>query len=147
MRHQKLSKRLSRSTAPRRALLSNLVKSLFVHERIQTTLPKAKVASSFAERLITLAKRKDLASQRRAARFLVDVGVVKKLFRDIGPRFLDRQGGYTRVIRLGRRPGDRAYMAILELVNRSEPPKPQEGNEGKEEKAKGKKELAEAKAS
>lgn len=144
MRHREISGRLSRATAPRIALLRNLVKSLFLHERIQTTLPKAKVASSFAERMITLAKKKDLASQRRAARFLVDLGIVKKLFKEIGPRFLDRQGGYTRVIRLGRRPGDRAFMAILELVNRSVVVKPEEG---KEEKAKSKKELAEAKAS
>jgi large subunit ribosomal protein L17 len=120
MRHRKLSKKLSRPTAHRRALLSNLVKSLFEHERITTTLPKAKVASGVAERMITLAKVKNLASQKRAVSFLGHPGIVKKLFKEIGPRFLDRQGGYTRVIRLGRRPGDRAFMAILELVNKAE---------------------------
>ena len=144
MRHRKLSKKLSRPTAPRRALLSNLVKSLFEHERITTTLPKAKVASGVAERMITLAKAKNLASQRRAVRFLGHPGIVKKLFKDIGPRFLDRQGGYTRVIRLGRRPGDRAFMAILELVHKSEATLSKE--ESKKE-AKSKKKVEEAKAS
>jgi large subunit ribosomal protein L17 len=142
MRHRKLSKKLSRPTAHRRALLSNLVKSLFEHERITTTLPKAKVASGVAERMITLAKVKNLASQKRAVSFLGHPGIVKKLFKEIGPRFLDRQGGYTRVIRLGRRPGDRAFMAILELVNKAEIPISKEPV--KETKGKKKAEVAKA---
>ena len=142
MRHRKLSKKLSRPTAHRKALLSNLVKSLFEHERITTTLPKAKVASGVAERMITLAKVKNLASQKRAVSFLGHPGIVKKLFKEIGPRFLDRQGGYTRVIRLGRRPGDRAFMAILELVNKAEIPISKEPV--KETKGKKKAEVAKA---
>ena len=142
MRHRKLSKRLSRPTAHRKALLSNLVKSLFEHERITTTLPKAKVASGVAERMITLAKVKNLASQKRAVSFLGHPGIVKKLFKEIGPRFLDRQGGYTRVIRLGRRPGDRAFMAILELVSKAEIPISKEPV--KETKGKKKAEVAKA---
>jgi len=142
MRHRKLSKRLSRPTAHRKALLSNLVKSLFEHERITTTLPKAKVASGVAERMITLAKVKNLASQKRAVSFLGHPEIVKKLFKEIGPRFLDRQGGYTRVIRLGRRPGDRAFMAILELVSKAEIPISKEPV--KETKGKKKAEVAKA---
>lgn len=145
MRHRKLSGKLSRTTAHRKSLLMNLVRSLLEHERICTTLPKARVASSYADRMITLAKRKDLSSERKAVDFLTDRTVVKKLFKEIGPRFQDRNGGYTRVIRLGRRPGDRAFMAILELVNRT-----QEEVTGevpaKEAKADKKKEKAEAKA-
>ena len=142
MRHRKMSGKLSRPTAHRRALLMNLVKGLFERERITTTLPKARVASSFAERMITLAKRKDLSAQRQAVRFLVDRGIVRKLFKEIGPRFQDRQGGYTRVIRLGRRMGDRAYMAILELVSRAPEVVPVESKQ----EAKSKKKLEEAKA-
>ena len=116
MRHRKLSKRLSRNTSHRRALLANLVKSLIKHDRLETTLAKAKVASRMADRMVSLAKAKTLHSQRMATRFLTDQGVVKKLFREVGPRFTTRSGGYTRVIRLGTRSGDRASMAVLEWV-------------------------------
>ncbi len=144
MRHRKLSKRLSLSTAHRQALISNMVKSLIQYERITTTLPRAKVIATWAERMITLAKRQDLWSQRQAVAFLTDRELVKKLFREIGPRFKDRQGGYTRVIRLDRRPGDRAYTAILEWVSRPAPAPEVAPEEAK--KTKGKKLLAESKA-
>ena len=143
MRHRKLSKRLSRPTAHRKALVSNLVKSLFEYERICTTLPKAKVASSFADRMITLAKKKDLAAIRKAISFLGDKDLVKKLFKEIGPRFQDRKGGYTRVIRLDRRPGDRAFMAVLELVSLSQKtPSSEEAQKQTKTKKKGKTEEA-----
>ncbi|MBI1884001.1 MAG: 50S ribosomal protein L17 [Chlamydiae bacterium] len=142
MRHQKLSKRLSLPTKHRRALLANLVKNLFRHERIQTTLLRAKVASRFADRMITLAKRKDLHAERQAARFLTDRGIVKRLFKEIGPRFQARHGGYTRVIRLDRRVGDRAFMALLELVDHTFQPPAQPSKEARK-----KEKLEEAKAS
>jgi large subunit ribosomal protein L17 len=145
MRHRKLSSKLSRTTAHRKALLMNLVRSLLEHERICTTLPKARVASSYADRMITLAKKKDLSSERKAVDFLTDRAVVKKLFKEIGPRFQDRKGGYTRVIRLGRRAGDKAFMAILELVSRTQEEVTGEAPV-KEAKADKKKEKAEAKA-
>jgi len=145
MRHRKLSSKLSRKTAHRKSLLMNLVRSLLEHERICTTLPKARVASSYADRMITLAKKKDLSSERKAVDFLTDRSVVKKLFKEIGPRFQDRKGGYTRVIRLGRRAGDKAFMAILELVNRTQEEVTGEAPV-KEAKADKKKEKAEAKA-
>ncbi|MDP3980689.1 MAG: 50S ribosomal protein L17 [Chlamydiota bacterium] len=116
MRHRKLSKRLSRNSSHRKAMVANLVKSLIKVERLETTLAKAKVASRMADRMVTLAKGKTVHAQRRAAQLLSDRGIVKKLFREIGPRFVDRAGGYTRVIRLGTRSGDRASMAILEWV-------------------------------
>ncbi|MBI1871280.1 MAG: 50S ribosomal protein L17 [Chlamydiae bacterium] len=142
MRHRKLSTKLSRPTAHRQAMLSNMVKSLFQYSRIQTTLPKARVASSLADKMITLAKKKDLSAERRAAQFLVDRSVIKRLFREIGPRFEGRNGGYTRVIRLGRRPGDRASMAILELTDYVPPV----SSSMTGEEAKGKNKLEEAKA-
>ena len=141
MRHRKRSQTLSRPTAHRRALLMNLVRSLFLHERISTTVSKAKAASSVADRMITLAKKKDVASQRRAFSFFSDRTIVRRLFKDIGPRYQDRKGGYTRVVKLGRRFGDRAFMAILELVDFV--PKEPASSDNKSEK----KELAEAKVS
>lgn len=144
MRHRKVTKRISLPTAHRRALLANLVKSLIQHERIRTTLLKAKVASSFADKMITLAKRKDLPAVRQAVSFLTDKTIVKKLFKEIGPRFQNRPGGYTRVIRLDRRPGDRAFMAILELVDRVQPVIEDETKPEKEKKKKAR--LEEAKA-
>ena len=139
MRHRKLSKTLSRPTAPRKALIRNLVRELLIHERISTTLAKARVTRSFAERIITLGRRKDLSSQRKAFDFLGDKSLVKRLFKDIGPRFQNRQGGYTRVIKLGNRSGDQASMALIELVDRvvKEPvvDKPAKETKGKKEEA------------
>jgi large subunit ribosomal protein L17 len=97
-------------------MLRNMVTSLLRHERIQTTAPKAKVARRYAERMITLGKRGDLHARRTAARFINDETVLKKLFDDIAPKFAERQGGYTRILRSGVRKGDAADMAILELV-------------------------------
>jgi len=104
-------------------LYRNLVTALFRHERIQTTVPKAKEARSLAERLITYAKAGDLNSRRQAAKKLNDPAVLQKLFAEIGPRYTDRPGGYTRILRLsGNRRGDNAEVAILELVDNTAKP-------------------------
>ena len=123
MRHRVAGYRLSRSKDQRRALRRNLVKQLFEHERIRTTQAKAMAARGLAERLITLAKRgneagedKMVHARRLAAARLSDAQAVKKLFDDIAPRYENRNGGYTRVIKLGPRIGDSAKMVLLELV-------------------------------
>ena len=123
MRHKVFGYRLSRSKDERTALRRNLVKQLFEHERIQTTRAKAEAVRGQAERLITLAKHGNAAGEARmvharrlAAARLSDAGAVKKLFDDIAPRFQNRPGGYTRLIKLGPRLGDAAEMVILELV-------------------------------
>jgi len=109
--------RLSRPSDQRRALLRNLVTSLLDAERVTTTLPRAKSAARIAERMITLAKRGDLHARRQAAAYLLDEDVVKKLFDVLGPRFAERNGGYTRVLKLGQRRGDGAPMAVVEFVS------------------------------
>jgi large subunit ribosomal protein L17 len=104
-------------------LYRNLVTALFKHERIQTTVPKAKEARSVAEKLITFAKRGDLHARRMAARKVNEPAVLQKLFEEIGPRYAERPGGYTRIMRLGPRKGDNAELAILELVDNTARPK------------------------
>lgn len=116
MRHQVKGKKLRRDTSQRIALLRNLVTSLLEKERIQTTLAKAKAAKPVAEKMITLGKNGSLHSRRQALRFIYKKSVVKKLFDELGPRFSERPGGYTRIIKLGQRAGDGADMALLELV-------------------------------
>ena len=116
MRHQVRGNRLNRTASHKRAMLRNMVTSLFLSERIKTTLPKAKVARVYADRMITLAKRGDLTARRTAARFIADPKVLQKLFAEVGPRYAARPGGYTRVLKAGIRRGDDASMAILELV-------------------------------
>jgi large subunit ribosomal protein L17 len=104
-------------------LYRNLVTSLFKHERITTTVPKAKEARILAEKMITFAKKGDLHSRRMAARKLNEPAVLQKLFEDIAPRYNERPGGYTRIMRLGPRKGDNAELAILELVDNTAKPK------------------------
>jgi large subunit ribosomal protein L17 len=104
-------------------LYRNLVTALFKHERIQTTVPKAKEARQVAEKLITFAKRGDLHARRMAARKVNEPAVLQKLFEEIGPRYAERPGGYTRIMRLGPRRGDNAELAILELVDNTARPK------------------------
>jgi large subunit ribosomal protein L17 len=118
MRHRVAHRKLGRTTPHRIALLRNLTTALFERERIRTTLVKAKELRPYAERLITLARREDdrLHARRLAARSIHDRKVVKKLFDDIGARYATRPGGYTRILRLGPRPGDGAEMAFIELV-------------------------------
>ncbi len=100
----------------RQAILRNIVTSLLRHERIQTTEPRAKELNAVAEKMITLAKKGDLHAKRQALAFLLDEDVVKKLFDTIGPKYVDRNGGYTRIMKLGHRRGDAASMVIVELV-------------------------------
>jgi large subunit ribosomal protein L17 len=115
MRHLKAGWKLGRNTSHRRALLRNLVTSLILEERIETTVPKAKAMRPHVERMITLGKRGDLASRRRAAAYLMTRTSVDKLF-EISPRFGDREGGYLRIIRIGWQKGDGAEKAIIELL-------------------------------
>jgi large subunit ribosomal protein L17 len=109
-------RKLGRRSDHRRSLLRNLVTSTLRHERIQTTEAKAKEARRPLEHMITLAKRGDLHARRQAAGYLLDEDVVVKLFGTLGPRYRDRPGGYTRLVKLGARPGDAAPICILELV-------------------------------
>jgi large subunit ribosomal protein L17 len=141
MRHRKAGRQLGRNSGHRRALFRSLVTSILEHERIETTLPKAKEMRSFVEKMITLGKRGDLASRRRALAFIRKESVVRSLFSDIAPRFANRAGGYTRVVHSRRRLGDGAPMAIIELTEL----KPKVTTAGPEKKAKGaKKEKPEA---
>ncbi len=141
MRHGNKVRKLGRTKAHRDALLRNLVRALIVHERIQTTLPKAKEAGRLAERMIGYARSNTLAARRQAARLLDDKTLLKKLFDEVGPRFADRTGGYTRVYRLGPRGGDAAEMALLELVVREESRKEKEAK-AKASKGRGRKSKA-----
>lgn len=117
MRHQRSGKKLGRDSAHRKALYSNLAGALIEHGRIQTTEAKAKAVKPFAEKLITLGKRGDLHARRQALAALRSNDVVHRLFADIAPRFSDRLGGYTRIVKLGPRQGDAADMVYLELVD------------------------------
>ena len=117
MRHLKQGRKLGRTTAHRKALLRNLATALLEHERIITTEPKAKELRRVADRLVTLGKRGNLHARRRALQVVQSNAVVQKLFNEIAPRFAERQGGYTRILRLGYRPGDAAAMAVIELVD------------------------------
>jgi len=117
MRHQRAGRKFSRTRAHRKAMFKNMATALFLHERIQTTDAKAKALRPVAEKLITLARRGDLHARRLAAGQLSDPAVVEKLFSEIGARFKTRPGGYTRILKLGRRLGDAAPLSIIELVD------------------------------
>ncbi len=117
MRHRNKGRNLSRTASHKKATMRNMATSLFRHERIETTTAKAKELRPFAERLITLGKRGDLHARRLAGRLIADRQVLGKLFDDIGPRFMERPGGYTRILKLGNRRGDAAEMALIELVD------------------------------
>lgn len=120
MRHRKAGRKLNRTTTHRGALLSSLASALIKHEQIVTTLPKAKELRRFTDRLITLAKRGDLHARRLVFARIRDEAMVAKLFETLGPRYAERPGGYTRVLKAGFRYGDSAPMAVIELVDRDE---------------------------
>ncbi len=120
MRHRMSGRKLNRTKSHRRALFANMAVALITHEQIKTTLPKAKDLRSVAEKMITLGKRGDLHARRQALATLRDETAVKKLFDVLGPRYEDRKGGYTRVLKAGFRYGDAAPMAFIELVDRDE---------------------------
>lgn len=121
MRHGNKVKKLGRTHEHRRALLRNLVCELVTHERIRTTLPKAREARRFADRMVRFARTGSLAARREAARYIGDQAALRRLFAELGPRYASRAGGYTRIYRLGPRPGDGAEMALLEFVDRPAP--------------------------
>jgi len=141
MRHLKAGSKLGRNPAHRRATLRNLVTNLIEKERIQTTLLRAKTARPLAERMITLGKRDSLHARRQAAAFLTTAGATKKLFAELAPRFSDRAGGYTRIVRSGWRIGDGAELAILEFIGselkkKEKKPKKEQAAEAPQEKEK-----------
>lgn len=118
MRHRMSGRKLNRTKSHRRALFANLAVALLTHEQIKTTLPKAKDLRRVADKMITLGKRGDLHARRQALAVLRDEAAVKKLFDVLGPRYAERPGGYTRVLKAGFRHGDAAPMAFIELVDR-----------------------------
>jgi len=117
MRHRKSGRKLGRNSSHRKAMFRNMATSLFLHETIRTTVPKAKELRRVVEPLITLAKEDGVANRRLAFDRLRDKEVVGKLFTDLGPRFKERPGGYVRILKLGPRPGDAAPMALVQLVD------------------------------
>lgn len=126
MRHRNSGRKLNRTAEHRKALFANMAAALIKHEQIVTTLPKAKELRGVVERFITLAKRGDLHARRLAVARLRDEKMVAKLFETLGPRYKDRDGGYTRVLKAGFRYGDSAPVAVIELVDRDESAKGQD---------------------
>lgn len=116
MRHRTKGRRFNRTAEHRKSMMRNMATSLLLHGRIETTVEKAKDLRQFVEPLITKARRGDLHARRLVARRVRDADALAKLFNEIGPSYVDRPGGYTRVLKLGHRPGDAAEMAIIELV-------------------------------
>ena len=127
MRHRKAGHKLGRTASHRKALLRNMATSLIENERIITTEGKARALRPFAERLVTLGKRGDLHARRLALRRVRSKAAARKLFEDIGPRFADRPGGYTRIIKMGLRDGDAAPMAMIQLLGPDEKPRKKAG--------------------
>ena len=126
MRHGFKGRRFARSVSHRKSMFANLAVSLIEHEQIVTTLPKAKDLRPIVEKLVTLGKRGDLHARRQAISQIKDVALVKKLFDVLGPRYKERNGGYTRVLKAGFRYGDNAAMAVIEFVDRDESAKGQD---------------------
>jgi large subunit ribosomal protein L17 len=137
MRHLKAGTKLNMTASHRKAVFRNLANSLFEHERIKTTNPKAMELRRVVERLITLSKRNDTHAMRLAFAFLRNKETIKKLFTDIGARYKEINGGYTRVVKIGRRKGDAAPMAIIELTQRKEKEKEKKADEKKAKAKKG----------
>jgi large subunit ribosomal protein L17 len=136
MRHRVAGKKLGRKTAHRLMMFRNMVTSLFDKERVRTTLDRAKAIRPIAERMITLGKRESLHARRQALAYVQDPAVVSKLFETLAPRFSQRHGGYTRIIRLGHRDGDGAKMAYLELIGSEYTPSKKEESKGSKKSAK-----------
>jgi large subunit ribosomal protein L17 len=126
MRHGKAGRKLNRTASHRKAMFANMAASLIEHEQIVTTLPKAKEIRPIVEKLVTLGKRGDLHARRQAIAQMRDVAMVKKLFEVLAPRYKDRHGGYTRVLKAGFRYGDSAPVAVIEFVDRDEDAKGQD---------------------
>ena len=124
MRHQRVMKKFGRSTEHRKMLMKSLVTNLILADSIKTTLPKAKEARKDADRIVTIAKKGDLAARRQAASRTLDPKAVQKLFAEIAPAMKDRKGGYTRIVKLGTRRGDAAEMCVLQWVTAGAPAEP-----------------------
>jgi large subunit ribosomal protein L17 len=137
MYHGRAKRRFNRTAEHRKAMFANMAQALIKHEQIVTTLPKAKDLRPVVEKLITLGKRGDLHARRQAIAQIRDVALVKKLFEVLGPRYKDRNGGYTRVLKAGFRFGDNAPLGVIELVDRDETAKGQDSGpvQGEEEAA------------
>jgi large subunit ribosomal protein L17 len=131
MHHKKAGRKLGRTTSHRKAMLRNMVTSLLKEEKIVTTDAKAKELRSIAEKMITLGKRGDLHARRQADSFIRESMVTKKLFEELSPRYNERAGGYTRIVKIGNRPGDNAPISVVELI-----PGPGEKSRKKEPSAK-----------
>jgi len=139
MRHLKEGRKLKRTSSHRKALLRNMVTSLFEFEKIETTDAKAKELRKVAEKTITWGKRGDLHARRYALRVITSKKTVKKLFDEIAPRFKERRGGYTRIVKVGRRKGDNAPLSIIELIAQEEPKAITRGAKGEKSKTSKKK--------
>ena len=139
MRHRNAHRKLSRNTSHRRALLRNLVTDLLEHGRLMTTLPKAKEVRPLAEKMITLGKRDSLHARRQVLSYVMREAIAKRVFDTIAPKFADRKGGYSRIIKLGNRKGDGADLAIIELLGSELEVKKAERAEKSKEKASKKK--------
>ena len=135
MRHGKVHRKLNRKPEHRKAMFANMAAALIKHEQIVTTLPKAKDLRPIVEKLVTLGKRGGLHARRQAIAQIRDVALVKKLFEVLGPRYKDRNGGYTRVIKAGFRYGDAAAVAVIEFVDRDEAAKGLDSGPAQEKKA------------
>lgn len=120
MRHRKAGRKLSRTTSHRKAMLKNIVTSFIKHEKIVTTDAKAKELRKIAEKIITLGKKDSLHARRQALSFIRDKEVVKKLFEKLSPRYSEREGGYSRIVKIGYRAGDNAPMSSIELISEGE---------------------------
>ena len=126
MRHNKAQRKLNRTTSHRKAMFSNMANALIKHEQIMTTLPKAKELRPIVEKLVTLSRKNSLHARRQAISKLQDTSMVSKLFDVLGPRYVDRAGGYTRIIKAGFRYGDSAPMAVIEFIHRDKDAKGQD---------------------
>ena len=134
MRHGNAHRKFNRTSEHRRAMFANMAAALIKHEQISTTLPKAKELRPIVEKLVTLGKRGDLHARRQAVSQIRDIAMVKKLFDVLGPRYKERKGGYTRVLKAGFRYGDNAPVAVIEFVDRDEAAKGQDSGPVQEKK-------------
>lgn len=151
MRHRVAGRKLNRTRAHRQAMFANMASSLIIHDRIETTLPKAKELKRMADKMVTLGKRGTVAARRRAIQLIRNKKAVRRAFDELAERFADRQGGYTRILKLGNRHGDATPMAVIEYLASehgipSTPPKPKKVKAKAEKKAKKEEPKAEEKA-
>ncbi|RJP60359.1 MAG: 50S ribosomal protein L17 [Deltaproteobacteria bacterium] len=134
MRHQKAGRKLGRTSSHRKAMFRNMLTSLFEHEKIETTDAKAKELRKIAEKIVTLGKKGDLHSRRQVLRVISDKKIAKNLFDQIAPRYQSRNGGYTRIFKVGRRHGDNAPLSLIELIPEENVQKPKKRASGQQKK-------------